>query len=201
MSSEDFYGFLLSAFKAMSGVCAAGAMVYIFMSAQEWHNIMLATKATGFHWSSTIIWAKDRLVLSRKDYHTQYEPIFYGWYAPNGEPRLCPLEDRQQSDLWEFDRPAKSDLHPMMKPIALAAQALNNSSRHGDAVMDLFGGSGTTLLAAEQTDRTCFMMELDPKYCDVICKRFIQSQQSDFGVFLLRDGQRTAYHELPEPQQ
>jgi len=155
---------------------------------------MNATEAAGFHWSSTIIWAKDRLVLSRKDYHTQYEPIYYGWL--DGEKRLCPLEDRQQSDLWQFDRPAKSKEHPTMKPIALAAKAINNSSRRGDAVLDLFGGSGTTLLAAEQTERICQMMELDPKYCDVITKRFIEYQKSDSGVFLLRDGVKTTYNEI-----
>ena len=196
MSSEDFYNFLLAAFKAMGSVCDPGAMVYIFMSAQEWHIFMQAMEKTGFHWSSTIIWAKDRHVLSRKDYHTQYEPCYYGWYAPNGEPRCCPLEDRGQSDLWQFDRPAKSELHPMMKPIALAARALSNSSRSGDAVLDLFGGSGTTLIAAEQTERVNYTMELDVKFCDVIVKRFFDFQKSDTGVFLLRDGQRLAYHEI-----
>ena len=196
MSTEDFGKFLTSVFKAMVSVCVPGAMVYIVMSSQEWGNLMLSTKAAGLHWSSTIIWVKDRLVLSRKDYHTQYEPIYYSWYSPNGEPRLCPLGDRGQSDIWTFDRPLKSPEHPMMKPIALVARAINNSSRAGDAVLDPFGGSGTTLLAAEQTDRVCYMMELDPKYSDVICKRFIERQQTDSGVFLLRDGKRTPYHEI-----
>jgi len=194
MSKEDFYKFLLAAFKSMSSVCAAGAMVYVVMSAQEWGSVMNAMEATGFHWSSTIIWAKDRLVLSRKDYHTQYEPIWYGWL--DGEKRLCPLEDRQQSDHWEFERPAKSKEHPTMKPIALAARAINNSSHTGDPVLDLFGGSGTTLLAAEQTGRVCYMMELDPKYCDVIAKRTIEYHKSDSGVFLLRDGEKIAYNEI-----
>jgi len=196
MSTEDFGAFLSAAFKAMMSVCLPGAMVYIAMSSQEWGNLMISAKEAGLHWSSTIIWAKDRLVLSRKDYHTQYEPIYYGWYAPNGEPRLCPLEDRGQSDHWAFERPLKSPEHPTMKPIALVARAINNSSHAGDAVLDLFGGSGTTLLAAEQTDRISFMMELDPKYCDVICKRYIEHQKTDSGVFLLRDSQRTAYHEI-----
>jgi len=196
MSKEDFFNFLLAAFKAMASVCAPGAMVYVFMSAQEWRNIMDAMEKNGFHWSSTIIWAKDRLVLSRKDYHTQYEPAYYGWYAPNGEPRICPLEDRGQSDLWQFDRPGRSDLHPMMKPIALAARALNNSSRNGDAVLDLFGGSGTMMMAAEQTGRVAYLMELDPKYCDCICARFAKSNESDAGIYLLRDGKRLSYHEI-----
>jgi DNA modification methylase len=140
------------------------------MSAQEWGNLMLTLKEAGFHWSSTIIWAKDTLVLSRKDYHTQYEPIWYGW-LDNGS-RLCPLDDRKQSDVWQIDRPKRSELHPTTKPISLVARAITNSSRKGDLVLDLFGGSGTSILAAEQTDRVCHSMELDPKYADVIAKRY-----------------------------
>jgi DNA modification methylase len=194
MSAEEFYSFLLAAFKAMASVSVSGAMAYVVMSAQEWGSVMTAMKAAGFHWSSTIIWAKDRLVLSRKDYHTQYEPIWYGWLE--GEKRLCPLQDRQQSDLWQFDRPSKSAEHPTMKPIALAAKAINNSSHIGDAVLDLFGGSGTTLLAAEQSGRASYSMELDPKYCDVITKRYLEYQKSDADIFLLRGGERLAYHEI-----
>ena len=193
---EEFYNFLLSAFKAMASMCEAGAMAYVFMSAQEWASVMTAMKAAGFHWSSTIIWVKDRHVLSRKDYNTRYEPIWYGWFAPKGEPRLCRLEDKQQNDVWEFDRPAKSPDHPMMKPIALMARMLSNSSYNGDAILDLFGGSGTVLLAAEQTERVCYTMELDPKYCDVITKRYRDYKKSDSDIFLLRDGQRTAYREV-----
>ncbi|MEG1336003.1 MAG: DNA methyltransferase, partial [Clostridiales bacterium] len=106
---------------------------------------------------------------SRKDYHTQYEPIWYGWY---GSPRLHPLADRKQSDLWEIPRPNRSNEHPTMKPIPLVAQAIKNSSNNGAIILDLFGGSGTTLIAAEQTGRACYMMELDPKYIDVIIKRW-----------------------------
>ena len=194
MSTEQFYDFLLAAFKAMKSVSEPGAMTYVVMSAQEWGNVMTAMKEAGYHWSSTIIWAKDSLVLSRKDYHTQYEPIWYGWL--DGEKRLCPLQDRQQSDLWQFDRPKKSVEHPTMKPVALAAKAISNSSHTGDVVLDLFGGSGTTLLAAEQTDHVCHTMELDPKYCDVIVKRYIEFRQSDADVYLLRDGEKMPYAEV-----
>lgn len=194
MSAEDFYAFLLSTFKAMASVCEPGAMTYVVMSAQEWGSVMTAMKEAGFHWSSTIIWAKDSLVLSRKDYHTQYEPIWYGWLG--GEKRLCPLQDRQQSDLWQIPRPKKSEEHPTMKPVALAGKAVGNSSRLGDTVLDLFGGSGTTLIACEQSDRANCSMELDPKYCDVIVKRFVEFRKSDEGVFLLRGGERLAYHEI-----
>lgn len=194
MSAQDFYKFLLAAFKAMAGVSELGAMTYVVMSAQEWGNMMTAMSEAGYHWSSTIIWAKDSLVLSRKDYHTQYEPIWYGWLG--GEKRLCPLQDRQQSDLWQIDRPKKSEDHPTTKPISLAARAINNSSHMGDVVLDLFGGSGTTLLAAEQTERICHMMELDPKYADVIVRRYIKHQESDSGVFLVRGDEKLAYHEI-----
>lgn len=194
MSTEEFGEFLRKTFRAAASVCEPGAMCYCVMSAQEWGNIMNALAECGFHWSSTIIWYKDSLVLSRKDYHTQYEPIWYGWLE--GDKRLCPLQDRQQSDVWEIDRPKKSVEHPTMKPIALAGKAINNSSHTGEVILDLFGGSGTTLLACEQTGRVGYMMELDCAYCDVIVKRFINQIQTDAEVFLLRDGVKTAYNEL-----
>lgn len=196
MTSDDFYAFLLAAFKAMASVSEPGAMTYVVMSAQEWSAVMGAMREAGYHWSSTIIWAKDTLVLSRKDYHTQYEPIWYGWL--DGEKRLCPLQDRQQSDLWEIPRPKKSPDHPTTKPVALAGKAIGNSSRAGDVVLDLFGGSGTTLIAADQSDRICHIMELGPKYVDVIVKRYIKGRESDEGVFLLQNGEKTAWHALSE---
>jgi len=196
MTPEQFYTFLLSAFKAMATVSEAGCMAYVVMSAQEWESVMRAMREAGYHWSSTIIWSKESHVISRKDYHTQYEPIWYGWLA--GEKRLCPLQDRRQSDLWPFDRPKKSPDHPTMKPIALVAKAIENSSHKSDIVLDLFGGSGTTLLAAEQTERVAYLMELDPKYVDVIVRRYIKHQESDAGVFLNRGGERLMYHEVPD---
>lgn len=170
MSTEDFKEFMYNAFKAMNNASKAGCMTYVVMSAQEWGNMMLTLAENDYHWSSTIIWNKDQLVLSRKDYHTKYEPIWYGWKA--GESRLCPLEDRKQCDVWDFERPKRSDEHPTMKPVPLVARAIMNSSKKGNNVLDLFGGSGTTLIACEQTGRKCFMSELDPKYCDVIIQRW-----------------------------
>lgn len=170
MDTEDFKDFMNGAFLCMNDAIKDGAMVYVVMSAQEWGNLMLTLSDNGFHWSSTIIWNKDRLVLSRKDYHTKYEPIWYGW--KEGEARLCPLLDRKQSDVWDFERPTRSDEHPTMKPVALVAKAIKNSSHKGNLVLDLFGGSGTTLIACEETDRDCCMMELDPKYVDVIITRW-----------------------------
>jgi DNA modification methylase len=194
MSKADFGEFLRTVFKSAASVCLPGAMLYCVMSAQEWANLHFALEESGVHWSSTIIWYKDSLVLSRKDYHTQFEPIFYGWLE--GEKRLCPLQDRQQSDVWQFDRPKKSAEHPTMKPIALVGRAINNSSRAEDVVLDLFGGSGTTLLACEQTGRIAHLMELDPVYSDVIVKRWINQAKTDAGVFLIRDGNKTAYNEI-----
>lgn len=170
MTTDEFKEFMYNAFKAMNNASKAGCMTYVVMSAQEWGNMMLTLAENDYHWSSTIIWNKDQLVLSRKDYHTKYEPIWYGW--KNGESRLCPLEDRKQCDVWDFERPKRSDEHPTMKPVPLVARAITNSSKKGNNVLDLFGGSGTTLIACEQTGRKCFMSELDPKYCDVIIQRW-----------------------------
>lgn len=171
MGTEDFKEFMNKAFASLNFAMKDGAMTYVVMSAQEWGNMMLTLAQNNYHWSSTIIWNKDSLVLSRKDYHTKYEPIWYGWKEGT---RLCPLEDRKQSDVWDIPRPKKSEEHPTMKPVELVARALTNSSKKGDIVIDLFGGSGTTLIASEQTDRCCRMMELDPKYVDVIVNRWEQ---------------------------
>lgn len=187
MSTEDFNKFLTKAFTSSKDILKPGAMMYVVMSAQEWGNIMDVLSSEGYHWSSTIIWAKDSLVLSRKDYHTQYEPIWYGW--KDDASRLCPLEDRKQSDLWNIPRPKVSELHPTMKPIELVARAFTNSSHKDDVVLDLFGGSGTSLIAAEQTNRQCLMMELDPKYADVIVKRYIKYMGSSNNCTLERNGE------------
>ncbi len=191
MSTEEFGAFLLRAFNCMREISEAGCMTYVVMSAQEWGSLMNVMREVGYHWSSTIIWKKDSLVLSRKDYHTQYEPIWYGWLEGT---RLCPLKDRKQSDVWEMPRPKVSEEHPTMKPVSLVAKAMLNSSHIGDLTLDLFGGSGTTMIAAQQTGRVCFMMELDPKYCDVIVKRYVSQFGTD-SVFLLSGGEKIPYAE------
>jgi DNA modification methylase len=172
MTSEQFAEFLTKAFSCAKEAMEVGGMTYVVMSGQEWGNIMRVMEALGFHWSSTIIWKKDTLVLSRKDYHTQFEPIWYGWIDGT---RLCPLTDRKQSDVWDIARPKRSELHPTTKPVELVARAILNSSHKGELCIDLFGGSGTTLIASEQTERLCYMMELDEKYADVIVKRYIDN--------------------------
>lgn len=185
MGTEDFKDFMFNVFSCLNFAQKDGAMTYVVMSAQEWGNMMLTLAQNNYHWSSTIIWNKDSLVLSRKDYHTKYEPIWYGWKEGN---RLCPLKDRKQSDVWDIPRPKKSEEHPTMKPVELVVRAINNSSKWNDVVIDLFGGSGTTLIASEQTERRCRMMELDPKYCDVIVKRYLNTTGKK-DVILLRDGE------------
>jgi len=177
----------------MSTYSKSGAMTYVVMSAQEWANVMLTLYENDFHWSSTIIWNKDRLVLSRKDYHTKYEPIWYGW--KNGNSRLHPLADRKQTDVWDFERPSRSDEHPTMKPIPLVARAIENSSKFNNIVLDLFGGSGTTLIASEQLNRKCYMMELDPKYVDVIVNRYFAFTEDEH-IKLIRDGVEYSYNDI-----
>lgn len=149
-----------------------GCPIYLVMSAQEWPQIDRALREVGFHWSSTIIWTKDRLVLSRKDYHTQYEPIWYGWNE--SAARLHPVEDRKQTDLWQVNRPSVSELHPTTKPVELIERALTNSCSRKGIVLDLFGGSGSTMIACQNQGIACRSMELDEKYCDVIVSRYIK---------------------------
>ncbi|MBN1629432.1 MAG: site-specific DNA-methyltransferase, partial [Thermoleophilia bacterium] len=146
-----------------------GSPIYVAMSAQEWPVIHGALAQAGFHWSSTIIWVKDHAVLSRKDYHTRYEPLWYGW--KDGAARLCKVGDRTQNDVWEIDRPTRSDEHPTMKPVELVVRSLVNSSRAGDLVFEPFVGSGTTAVAAEQTGRACRAIEIEPKYVSVTLER------------------------------
>ena len=182
---EDFTPWMNAVFASMNRISEVGCPTYVVMSAQEWGGLMLTLKENDYHWSSTIIWNKDHLVLSRKDYHTKYEPIWYGW--KNGA-RLNPVKDRKQSDVWDVDRPTRSDEHPTMKPIELVSKAIRNSSKQDDIVLDLFLGSGSTLIACEQTDRTCYGMELDPKYIDVIIRRFIKFTNGEQEVIRLSDG-------------
>ncbi len=121
----------------------------------------------GFHWSATICWKKQQLVLTPAKYQRMYEPCFYGWYLKS---TYC--GDRKQTEVWEIDRPLDSKEHPTMKPIALGIKAIKNSSKRSDIILDLFGGSGSTLISCEQTSRKCYMMEIDPKYCEVIINRW-----------------------------
>ena len=148
--------------------CSKGA-IYIAMSSSELHTLKQAFCAAGGHWSTFLIWAKDRFTLGRSDYQRQYEPILYGW--PEGKPHYW-AGARNQGDVWNIARPFANDLHPTMKPVELVERAIANSSRRGETVLDVFGGSGATLIACEKTERKGRLIELDPKYVDVIVKRW-----------------------------
>jgi len=143
--------------------------VYVCMSSSELHSLQRAFTAAGGKWSTFVIWAKHTFTLGRSDYQRQYEPILYGW--PSGHDRYwCGARD--QGDVWSIDKPAKNDLHPTMKPVALVERAVRNSSKSRDIVLDPFGGSGSTLIACAKAGRQARLVELDPKYCDVIVRRW-----------------------------
>jgi DNA modification methylase len=150
-------------------VASVDGAIYCCMSTKEWGSVSAALAEAGGHWSDTIIWKKDRFTLGRADYQRQYEPIWFGW-RESAKHHWC--GDRDQGDVWEIDRPSESDAHPTMKPLALVERAITNSSTAGDVVLDLFLGSGTTLIAAERTGRVCLGMELDPHYGSVVLARY-----------------------------
>lgn len=167
MSADNFAAFL-DAFVSAVSPRLQGDM-YCCLGTREWPTLDKAMRANGYHWSGTIVWVKDAFVLGRSNYHRRYEPLWYGWK----EGRTSSFNgERNLNDVWEFKRPRSSPEHPTMKPIELWGEAIKNSSKPGDIIVDPFGGSGTAIIAAEQMDRTCFMMELDPKYCDVIIRRW-----------------------------
>lgn len=166
---EDFYPFLLKACENIVANTAGAA--YICMSSSELHTLEKAWQAAGGHWSTFIIWAKNTFTMGRSDYQRQYEPILYGW--PEGGKHYF-TDKRTESDLWEYPKPSRNDLHPTMKPIPLVERAIANSTLPDGLVIDGFGGSGTTLIAAHRLGRVCSMIELDPKYCDVIVTRWEQ---------------------------
>ena len=164
---DGFYDFLLAAMTPTVAHCQGG--IYVAMSSSELDRLQAAFRAAGGHWSTFVIWAKNTFTLGRADYQRQYEPILYGW--PEGADRHW-CGDRDQGDVWQIKKPQKNDLHPTMKPVELLERAIRNSSRPGDVVLDPFGGSGTTMIAAHKSGRKARLIELDPKYVDVIVRRW-----------------------------
>lgn len=164
---DGFYDFLLAALTPTVANCKGA--IYVAMSSSELDVLQSAFREAGGKWSTFVIWAKNTFTMGRSDYQRQYEPILYGW-PEGGKHHWC--GDRDQSDVWQIKKPHKNDLHPTMKPVELVERAIRNSSRPGNSVMDPFGGSGTTLIAAEKTGRVGRMIELDPKYVDVIVRRW-----------------------------
>lgn len=164
---DGFHDFLRDALTLL--IAHTQGAIYVAMSSSELDTLQAAFRAAGGHWSTFIIWAKNTFTLGRSDYQRQYEPILYGW--PEGAERHW-CGDRDQGDVWQIKKPQKNDLHPTMKPVDLVERAIRNSSRPGDVVLDPFGGSGTTLIAAEKAGRVARLIELDPKYADVIVRRW-----------------------------
>ena len=184
-----FHDFLLA---ALTPIVAHGrGAIYIAMSSGELDTLQAAFRAAGGHWSTFIIWAKNTFTLGRADYQRQFEPILYGW--PEGAQRHW-CGDRDQGDVWQIKKPQRNDLHPTMKPVELVERCIRNSSRPGDVVLDSFGGSGTTLIAAHKSGRRARLMELDPKYCDVIVRRW----QSWSGEQAVREGDGVAFDDAAD---
>ena len=171
MDDAAFFNFLTDAFKCAVEVMTPGAAFYIFHADSEGYNFRRACKAAGLQVRQCLVWKKDSLVLGRQDYQWEHEPILYGW--KDGAAHSW-YSDRKQTTVLEFDRPKKSELHPTTKPVEILIYLIKNSSQRNELVADFFGGSGSTLIAAEQTGRKACLMELDEKYCDVIRKRWAE---------------------------
>lgn len=193
MKDDEFYNFLLAAFTNIYNVMENDASIYVFHADTEGLNFRKAFVDAGFYLSGVCIWAKQSLVLGRSPYQWKHEPILFGW-KKDGRHRW--YSDRKQSTVWNFDRPTKNDLHPTMKPVALCAYPIQNSSMSNCIVLDPFGGSGSTLIACEQTNRICYSIELDEKYTDVIIKRYIEQVGTDKDIYLIRDGKKLKYSEV-----
>lgn len=193
MAAEKFYQFLLDAFTNMEKVMAEDASIYVFHADTEGLNFRRAFTDAGFYLSGCCIWKKPSLVLGRSPYQWQHEPVLYGW-KKNGKHQW--YSDRKQTTIWEFEKPRKNADHPTMKPIPLLAYPIINSSMSNTLILDPFGGSGSTLIACEQTDRSCCTIELDEKYCDVIVKRYVELKGSAEDVSVERDGKMLRYADV-----
>ena len=193
MADDKFYQFLFDALTNTEKAMAQDASIYVFHADTEGLNFRRAFSDAGFYLSGTCIWKKQSLVLGRSPYQWQHEPILFGWKKAGKHEWYS---DRKQSTIWEFDKPKKNADHPTMKPVTMLAYAILNSSMSNCIVLDPFGGSGSTLIACEQTGRICDMIELDEKYCDVIVKRYIETKGNADDVFLLRNGIKAAYEEI-----
>ena len=194
MAEEQFEKFLFAAYVNMEQSMEDDASIYVFHSDSHGLAFRKAFEEAGFYLSGCCIWMKDSLVLGRSPYQWRHEPILFGW-KKGGKHQW--YSDRKQSTIWQYDKPKKNDLHPTMKPVALIAYPIKNSSMSNCIVLDPFGGSGSTLIACEQTNRICYMAELDEKYTDVIVKRYIELAGSE-GVSLLRGGKTYTFEEAEE---
>lgn len=169
MDEKEFEDFLRTTFSNYFAIARDACPIYVFYADSMCVPFVKTFGEAGFHFAQNCIWNKQQIVMTRKDFHYKHEPIIYGWRKGAKHPWYS---DRKQSSVWDFDRPFKSELHPTMKPINLLEYPLACSSRSGDLVVDLFGGSGSTLIAAQKTGRRCYTMELDPKFASVILERW-----------------------------
>ena len=194
MSGEEFYKFLDKAFKNINLSLKPGACFYEFFATREHVNFENALKDNDLSPKQELIWSKNgQFTLGRQDYQWDFEPCFYGW--KNGASHNW-YSDRKQKCVLTFDKPKRNELHPTQKPVPLISYLMKNSSRPKDLVIDLFGGSGTTLIAAEETDRTCFTMEIDEKYASAIVRRYVKARGNTDDVFVVRDGEQIKATEI-----
>ena len=195
MADSDFYKFLFAAFVNMEQSMEREASIYVFHADTQGLNFRKAFSDAGFYLSGCCIWKKNALVMGRSPYQWQHEPCLFGWKL-NGKHLW--YSDRKQTTIWEYDRPRSSKDHPTMKPVALMAYPITNSSMSNCIVLDPFLGSGSTLMACDQTNRICYGIELEEKFMDVIVKRYIESKGAE-DVLLLRDGEKMLYADVPQP--
>lgn len=193
IKDEDFYCFLKSAFSAAVDCLEKGAAAYIFHADTEGLNFRRAFVDAGFHLAGCCIWVKDSLVLGRSDYQWQHEPVLYG-FLQNGKHSW--YSDRKQTTIWNFAKPKKNANHPTSKPLDLLSYPIQNSTQENAVVLDTFGGSGSTLMACELTNRICYTMELDEKYASVILRRYVDDTGRSDDVFVERNGEKIPYASL-----
>lgn len=193
IKGEEFYNFLLKAFQNMAAHLEKGGAAYIFHADTEGLNFRRAFQDAGFHLAGCCIWVKNSLVLGRSDYQWQHEPVLYGFMKNGKHPWYS---DRSQTTIWNFDKPKRNKNHPTSKPLDLLAYPIGNSSQANGIVVDTFGGSGSTLMACEQTNRICHTMELDEKYASVILRRYVEDTGDADNVYVIRDGEKIPYSAL-----
>ena len=193
MKDEEFYHFLLDSFKNMADHLEKGGAAYVFHADTEGLNFRRAFIDAGFHLAGCCIWVKDSLVLGRSDYQWQHEPVLYGFMQNGKHPWYS---DRKQTTIWNFAKPKRNANHPTSKPLDLLGYPIGNSTQENAIVIDTFGGSGSTLMACEQMNRTCCTMELDEKYASVILRRYVDDTGNADGVYVIRDGEKLPYTAL-----
>jgi DNA modification methylase len=197
MEDNTFYLFLFQAFKNIFDHTKPGGAIYVCHADTEGLNFRNAYKNAGFKLAECLIWVKNALVLGRQDYHWRHEPILYGW--KEGAAHYF-IDDRTQDTIWEYNKPKKNEEHPTMKPLELCGRAISNSSRVGEIVLDLFGGSGSTLIASDQLQRKARLMELDERFVDVIVKRYIKHKKSTDDCYLIRNGEKISLSTIEDFQ-